>query len=90
MGEIAKDTKTRLLEVFYAVYEKDARKVMAELVGLGALVPTGDQTAVSDVMNDVSLCDVSLRQFLRTSKKQPKLPTSARSCRLCRRPDRRE
>jgi predicted unusual protein kinase regulating ubiquinone biosynthesis (AarF/ABC1/UbiB family) len=49
MGEIAKDTKTRLLEVFYAVYEKDARKVMAELVALGALVPTGDQTSVSQL-----------------------------------------
>lgn len=51
MGEIAKDTKTRLLEVFYAVYEKDARKVMAELVALGALVPTGDQTSVSQLEN---------------------------------------
>eukprot|EP00898_Chlorokybus_atmophyticus_P003527 jgi/Chlat1/4175/Chrsp27S04234 len=36
----------RLLRVFYAVYEKNAGKVIDALVELGALVPTGDMTPV--------------------------------------------
>ncbi|KAK4397706.1 protein ACTIVITY OF BC1 COMPLEX kinase, chloroplastic [Sesamum angolense] len=46
MGEIKSFTKERLLEVFYAVYEKDAKKVMQGLIDLGALQPTGDMTSV--------------------------------------------
>ncbi|GFP84889.1 uncharacterized protein sll1770 [Phtheirospermum japonicum] len=46
MGEIKSFTKDRLLELFYAVYEKDAKKVMQSLVDLGALEPTGDMLPV--------------------------------------------
>ncbi|KAK4437486.1 protein ACTIVITY OF BC1 COMPLEX kinase, chloroplastic [Sesamum alatum] len=46
MGEIKSFTKERLLDVFYAVYEKDAKKVMQGLIDLGALQPTGDMTSV--------------------------------------------
>ncbi|KAL8477983.1 hypothetical protein ACS0TY_030040 [Phlomoides rotata] len=46
MGEIKSFTRERLLEVFYAVYEKDAKKVMQGLIDLGALQPTGDMTPV--------------------------------------------
>lgn len=46
MGEIKSFTKDKLLEMFYAVYEKDAKKVINALVELGALVPTGDLSAV--------------------------------------------
>ncbi|KAF9669646.1 hypothetical protein SADUNF_Sadunf14G0128900 [Salix dunnii] len=46
MGEIKTFTRERLLELFYAVYEKDAKKVMQCLIDLGALQPTGDLSSV--------------------------------------------
>lgn len=46
MGEIKTFTRERLLDLFYAVYEKDAKKVMQCLIDLGALQPTGDLSAV--------------------------------------------
>ncbi|XP_051125490.1 protein ACTIVITY OF BC1 COMPLEX KINASE 7, chloroplastic isoform X2 [Andrographis paniculata] len=46
MGDIKSFTRERLLELFYAVYEKDAKKVMQSLIDLGALQPTGDMTSV--------------------------------------------
>ncbi|KAF7827051.1 protein ACTIVITY OF BC1 COMPLEX KINASE 7, chloroplastic-like [Senna tora] len=46
MGEIKTFTRERLLELFYSVYEKDAKKVMQCLIDLGALQPTGDLSAV--------------------------------------------
>lgn len=46
MGEIKSFTRERLLELFYAVYEKDAKKVMQSLIGIGALQPTGDLSSV--------------------------------------------
>lgn len=46
MGEIKSFTKEKLLDMFYAVYEKDAKKVINALIELGALVPTGDLSAV--------------------------------------------
>ncbi|KAK4492911.1 hypothetical protein RD792_000238 [Penstemon davidsonii] len=46
MGDIKSFTRERLLSVFYAVYEKDAKKVMQGLIDLGALQPTGDLSSV--------------------------------------------
>lgn len=46
MGEIKNFTRERLLGIFYAVYEKDAKKVMQGLIDLGALQPTGDMSSV--------------------------------------------
>ncbi|XP_047319726.1 protein ACTIVITY OF BC1 COMPLEX KINASE 7, chloroplastic [Impatiens glandulifera] len=46
MGEIKLFTRERLLDLFYAVYEKDAKKVMVSLIDLGALQPTGDLAPV--------------------------------------------
>ncbi|XWS75904.1 hypothetical protein CRYUN_Cryun01aG0131700 [Craigia yunnanensis] len=46
MGEIKSFTRERLLELFYAVYEEDAKKVMQSLIDLGALQPTGDLSSV--------------------------------------------
>ncbi|XP_020551292.1 uncharacterized protein LOC105167405 [Sesamum indicum] len=46
MGDIKTFTRDRLLELFYAVYEKDAKKVMQSLIDLGALQPTGDMSPV--------------------------------------------
>ncbi|KAL5540257.1 hypothetical protein UlMin_044497 [Ulmus minor] len=46
MGEIKTFTRERLLDLFYAIYEKDAKKVMGSLVDLGALQPTGEMSAV--------------------------------------------
>ncbi|GBG75747.1 hypothetical protein CBR_g20993 [Chara braunii] len=46
MGDIRSVTKGKLLDMFYAVYEKDASKVMAALIDLGALVPTADNLTV--------------------------------------------
>ncbi|KAK4386319.1 protein ACTIVITY OF BC1 COMPLEX kinase, chloroplastic, partial [Sesamum angolense] len=46
MGDIKAFTRDRLLELFYAVYEKDAKKVMQSLIDLGALQPTGDMSPV--------------------------------------------
>ncbi|CAI9090022.1 OLC1v1024705C1 [Oldenlandia corymbosa var. corymbosa] len=46
MGDIKSFTKERLLELFYSVYEKDAKKVMRNLIDLGALQPTGDMSSV--------------------------------------------
>ncbi|KAG4940936.1 hypothetical protein JHK87_044807 [Glycine soja] len=47
MGEIKSFTQERLLELFYAMYEKDAKKVMQRLIELGALQPTGDLSSVA-------------------------------------------
>ncbi|KAF3443233.1 hypothetical protein FNV43_RR12915 [Rhamnella rubrinervis] len=46
MGEIKSFTRERLLDLFYSVYEKDARKVMQSLIDLKALQPTGDMSSV--------------------------------------------
>ncbi|KAG2719591.1 hypothetical protein I3760_03G273000 [Carya illinoinensis] len=46
MGEIKSFTRSRLLELFYAVYEQDAKKVIQSLVDLQALQPTGDMSSV--------------------------------------------
>lgn len=46
MGEIKTFTRERLLDLFYAVYEKDTKKVVQSLIDLGALQPTGDLSAV--------------------------------------------
>ncbi|KAF9589289.1 hypothetical protein IFM89_022359 [Coptis chinensis] len=46
MGEIKSFTKKRLLDIFYALYEKDAKKVIQCLIDLEALQPTGDMTSV--------------------------------------------
>lgn len=46
MGEIKTFTRQRLLDLFYAVYEKDAKKIMQNLIDLGALLPTGDMSSV--------------------------------------------
>ncbi|KAG2405584.1 Protein ACTIVITY OF BC1 COMPLEX KINASE 7 [Vigna angularis] len=46
MGEIKSFTRERLLELFYAMYEKDAKKVMQRLIELRALQPTGDLSSV--------------------------------------------
>lgn len=35
-----------MMDLFYAVYEKDAEKVMNNLISLGALQPTGDMSSV--------------------------------------------
>ncbi|XP_057466459.1 protein ACTIVITY OF BC1 COMPLEX KINASE 7, chloroplastic-like [Actinidia eriantha] len=42
MGEIKSLTREILLDLFYAVYEKDAQKVTRSLIDLGALQPTAD------------------------------------------------
>uniref|UniRef100_A0A7C9DI16 ABC1 atypical kinase-like domain-containing protein n=1 Tax=Opuntia streptacantha TaxID=393608 RepID=A0A7C9DI16_OPUST len=42
MGEIKTTTRQRLLDLFYAVYEKDTQKVVNSLINLGALQSTGD------------------------------------------------
>ncbi|MCO5610145.1 hypothetical protein L7F22_064380 [Adiantum nelumboides] len=46
MGEIKSFTRKKLLEMFYAVYEKDAKKVIQALIDLEALKPTGDMASV--------------------------------------------
>ncbi|XP_073103313.1 protein ACTIVITY OF BC1 COMPLEX KINASE 7, chloroplastic isoform X2 [Elaeis guineensis] len=46
MGEIKSFTRERLRELFYAVYEKDANKVIRCLIDLEALRPTGDLAPV--------------------------------------------
>jgi predicted unusual protein kinase regulating ubiquinone biosynthesis (AarF/ABC1/UbiB family) len=46
MGSIRPGIRGGLLELFYAVYEKDANKCLDALVTMGVLVPTGDLTAV--------------------------------------------
>ncbi|KAJ4730239.1 Protein kinase [Melia azedarach] len=46
MGEIKSFTRERLLELFYAIYEKDAKGVIRSLVNLEALQPTGDISSV--------------------------------------------
>ncbi|XP_006469439.1 protein ACTIVITY OF BC1 COMPLEX KINASE 7, chloroplastic-like isoform X2 [Citrus sinensis] len=45
MGEIKSFTRERLLDLFYAVYEKDAKKVIQRLIDLEALQPTGDMSS---------------------------------------------
>lgn len=51
MGEIKTFTRERLLDLFYAVYEKDTKKVVTSLIDLGALQPTGDLSAVRRSVN---------------------------------------
>uniref|UniRef100_A0A7C9DQL2 ABC1 atypical kinase-like domain-containing protein n=4 Tax=Opuntia streptacantha TaxID=393608 RepID=A0A7C9DQL2_OPUST len=46
MGEIKTTTRQRLLDLFYAVYEKDTQKVVNSLINLGALQSTGDLSTV--------------------------------------------
>ncbi|KAL2458305.1 Protein kinase superfamily protein [Forsythia ovata] len=46
MGDIKSFTREKLLELFYAVYEKDGKKVIQSLIDLGALQPTGDMSSV--------------------------------------------
>ncbi|KAM7271837.1 hypothetical protein ACFE04_031051 [Oxalis oulophora] len=46
MGEIKPFTRERLLELFYAIYEQDEKKVMNILVELDVLQPTGDMVSV--------------------------------------------
>lgn len=46
MGDIKSFTRERLLELFYSIYEKDAKKVIKCLIDLGALQPTGDLSSV--------------------------------------------
>uniref|UniRef100_A0A7C8YUW2 Uncharacterized protein n=1 Tax=Opuntia streptacantha TaxID=393608 RepID=A0A7C8YUW2_OPUST len=46
MGEIKTFTRKTLLDLFYAVYEKDTKKVVKSLINLGALKPMGDLSAV--------------------------------------------
>ncbi|KAE8797461.1 chloroplast ABC1-like family protein [Hordeum vulgare] len=46
MGEIKSFTRDRLLPLFYAVYEKDANKVIKALIDLEALQTTGDLSPV--------------------------------------------
>ncbi|XP_068642180.1 protein ACTIVITY OF BC1 COMPLEX KINASE 7, chloroplastic [Aristolochia californica] len=46
MGEIKSFTRERLLDLFYSVYEEDAKKVMQSLIDLEALQPTGDLSSV--------------------------------------------
>jgi predicted unusual protein kinase regulating ubiquinone biosynthesis (AarF/ABC1/UbiB family) len=46
MGEIKAFTREKLLQMFYAVYEKNAKKIIQALIELGALVPTGDMGSV--------------------------------------------
>ena len=46
MGNLRPGVRGGLLELFYAVYERDANKCLDALVTMGVLVPTGDLTAV--------------------------------------------
>ncbi|KAL8238056.1 hypothetical protein R6Q59_019137 [Mikania micrantha] len=46
MGEIKSFTREKLMDLFYAIYEKDAKKVMNSLISLEALQPTGDISSV--------------------------------------------
>ncbi|GBG69347.1 hypothetical protein CBR_g4041 [Chara braunii] len=46
MGVINPGIREGLLEAFYGVYEKDADKVLAAMVQMGVLVPTGDMVSV--------------------------------------------
>lgn len=46
MGKIETLTRTRLTDLFYAIYKKDAEAVAALLVELKILVPTQDLTSV--------------------------------------------
>jgi len=46
MGRINPGIRGGLLELFYAVYEKDAQKALDGLVQMGVLVPQGDLTSV--------------------------------------------
>ncbi|KAJ8497229.1 hypothetical protein OPV22_007781 [Ensete ventricosum] len=51
MGEIKSFTRERLLQLFYAVYEKDVNKVVRCLIELEALQPTGDLSSVRRSIN---------------------------------------
>ncbi|KAL4581448.1 hypothetical protein LXL04_017663 [Taraxacum kok-saghyz] len=46
MGEVKSLTRDKIFDLFYAVYEKDEKKVMNSLISLGAIQPTGDMLAV--------------------------------------------
>ena len=46
MGRIPNDVRGGLVELFYAVYQKDVDGCMSALVKMGVLVPGGDPVAV--------------------------------------------
>eukprot|EP00898_Chlorokybus_atmophyticus_P004377 jgi/Chlat1/4940/Chrsp31S04787 len=46
MGRINKDIRSGLQDAFYAVYERDASKVLDAMVKMGVLVPTGDMVSI--------------------------------------------
>lgn len=46
MGEIPKDIRAGLLELFYGVYEKDPDRCIGALITMGVLIPGNDMTAV--------------------------------------------
>ncbi|KAI3780852.1 hypothetical protein L2E82_10845 [Cichorium intybus] len=46
MGEIKSFTREILMDIFYAVYEKDAKKIMNSLINLEELQTTGDMSWV--------------------------------------------
>ncbi|XP_040383345.1 protein ACTIVITY OF BC1 COMPLEX KINASE 7, chloroplastic-like [Oryza brachyantha] len=50
MGEIKSFTLERLLSLFYAVYEKDANKVMKSLIDLEVLQATGDLSPIKKLL----------------------------------------
>lgn len=46
MGQVKAITRTKLLETFFGIAQKDAERVVASLIDLGALVPTDDMGPV--------------------------------------------
>jgi hypothetical protein len=46
MGTIPSDVRSGLLELFYAVYEKNPDRCIDALVTMGVLIPGNDMTAV--------------------------------------------
>jgi predicted unusual protein kinase regulating ubiquinone biosynthesis (AarF/ABC1/UbiB family) len=46
MGSIQPLTREKMMGLFFGVAQKDAERVIAALVELGALTPTGDQSAI--------------------------------------------
>lgn len=46
MSEIVPAKKEQLLEVFYAIYQKDAEAVVKGLTGLGIIVASADSTSL--------------------------------------------
>ncbi|KVI02093.1 Protein kinase-like domain-containing protein, partial [Cynara cardunculus var. scolymus] len=49
MGEIESLTRARMMDLYYAVYEKDVEEVMNSLISLGVLQPTGDMSSVCNI-----------------------------------------